>query len=105
MLQPSGVRLVAVAFADLNGDFASDLFIALKLKNGRLLMVTLNGTDGRLLSAFVPFSAPLKAGARVQLLTPDLNGDGAPEIALFISNGGLGVPRLSAFTAGGRRLL
>ena len=105
MLQPSGVRLAAAAFADLNGDFASDFFFALKLKSGRLLVVTLNGTDGHVLGAFAPFPAKLQASAHVRLLTADLNGDEVPEVALVISNGGIGVPRLSAFTVTGRRLL
>jgi len=104
-LQATGAHFVAVAFADLSDDFVKDIVVALKLKNGRLVVVSFDGFSGRMVSAFVPFPAPLKTTARVQLLTADLNGDGALEFALLISNGGTGVPRLSAFTAAGRRVL
>jgi CSLREA domain-containing protein len=105
ILQPSGARPAAGAFADLTGDFINDVVLAFKLKNGRLLLLTLDGVDGRILRAFVPFPAKFKAGARVQLITLDLNGDGAPEVVLVIPNAGPGVPSLSAFTAAGRRVL
>jgi hypothetical protein len=104
-LQRSGVRLAAVAFPDLSGDFVSDIVVALKLKTGRLLVVSLDGFAGRILGAFVPFPAPLQPGARLRLLTADLNGDGVREVALLVTGGGPGVPRLSAFTVTGRRLL
>jgi CSLREA domain-containing protein len=105
ILQPSGARPAAGAFADLTGDFINDVVLAFKLKNGRLLLLTLDGVDGRIRGVFAPFPARLRAGARVQLITLDLNGDGAPEVVLVIPNGGPGVPSLSAFTAAGRRVL
>jgi hypothetical protein len=101
----AGIRLAAGAVADLGGGRTQDLALAFRLKSGRLLVVTFNGADGRVLGAFLPFPARLKAGARVQLLTADLNGDGTPEIVLLVTGGGSGVPRLSAFTATGRRVL
>jgi parallel beta-helix repeat protein/predicted outer membrane repeat protein len=104
-LQPSGARLAAAAFADLSGDFVNDIVVALKLKNGKLLVVSFDGFNGHILNAFVPFPAKFQAGARVQLLTADLNGDGSPEVVLLVSGGGPGVPRLSAFTPAGRRVL
>jgi Right handed beta helix region len=104
-LQPGGARLVTAAFADLGGDFVNDIVLALKLKNGRLLVVTFDGFTAHIVAAFVPFPATLKASARVQLLAADLNGDGTPEVVLLINGGGPGVPRLSAFAAGGRRVL
>jgi CSLREA domain-containing protein len=104
-LQPAGAHLAAATFADLDGDFDTDLVLALRLRNGRLLLLTLDGADGHILSAFVPFPARLNTAAHVRLLTADLNGDGALEVALIISNGGPGVPPLSAFTAAGRRVL
>jgi hypothetical protein len=104
-LQPAGTRLAAVTFADLDGNFDTDLALALRLRNGRLLLLTLDGADGHILGAFIPFPARLNAAAHVRLLTADLNGDGALEVALIIANGGPGVPPLSAFTAAGRRVL
>jgi hypothetical protein len=103
--QPAGGRLAAGAFADFNADLTNDVALALRLKNGRLLVVSCDGRDGHILAAFLPFPAQLKAGARVQLLTADLTGDGTPEVVLFIVNGGPSVPRLSAFSAAGRRVL
>jgi hypothetical protein len=103
--QPAGGHLAAGGFADFNADFTSDIALAFRLKNGRLLVVTFDGADGHVLGAFVPFPAKVKVGARVQLLTADLNGDGAPEVVLLVVGGGPGVPGVSAFSPTGRRVL
>jgi predicted outer membrane repeat protein len=105
VLQPTGARLSAVAIGDVGGDFVSDVVLALRLKNGRLLVVSFDGIDGHIQRAFVPFWNELKVGARVQLFTVQFNANPAFEIALVINQGGQGVARLSVFDGTGARLL
>lgn len=103
-LQRSGTRLAAAAFGDFNGDFSTDIAVALKLRNNRLLVVNFNGVDGSILGVFQPFPNRLGARARVQLMSMNFSGDDALEIALLVSNGGPGVPRIGIFSAAGTRL-
>jgi hypothetical protein len=104
-LQPSGAHLAAAAFADLSGDFVTDIVLAIKLKSGKLLVVSFDGFSGQILSAFLPFPARLQAGARVQLLTLQLGPDPGFEVILLINQGGPNVPRVSVFSEAGTRLL
>jgi hypothetical protein len=105
LLQPSGARFAAAAFADVNGDFVNDIVLAFRLRSNKLLIVTIDGLTNQVLGAFVPFPARLAARARLQLLTLNLVGDTALEIALIVNSGGPGVPRVSAFTGTGARVL
>jgi hypothetical protein len=67
--------------------------------------VTFDGLDGRVQGAFQPFTARLGSQARVKLVPLNLIGDLTAEVVLFVKNGGPGVPRLSAFTATGSRIV
>jgi hypothetical protein len=105
ILQPSGARLAAFAFGDVSGHSVNDIVLALRLRNGRLLVVSFDGVDGHVLGAFVPFRATLNADARVQLVTLDFSADPGLELGLLVSKGGPGVPRVSVFSERGTRLL
>jgi CSLREA domain-containing protein len=104
-LQPAGARLAAFAMGDVNGDFVSDIVVALRLRNNQLLLVTFDGVSGKILGVFQPFARALLPGARVQLVTLNLVGDAALEIGLIVNSGGPGVPHISAFTKTGGRVL
>jgi CSLREA domain-containing protein len=104
-LQPSGARFSAAAFGEVNGDFVNDIVLAFRLRGNKLLIVTFDGVSGKILGVFQPFARALLPGARVQLLTLNLVGDAALEIALIVNSGGPGVPHISAFTATGTRIL
>jgi hypothetical protein len=51
-LHTFGGRVAGAAFADLSGDNANDIALVFKRKCGKLLVVTLDRTDGRILGAF-----------------------------------------------------
>jgi len=104
-LQLSGTRLMGAAFGDVNNDSTNDLALVFRRRSGRLLVVTLNGANGQTLAVFTPFPAKLSASARLRLVMLDLIGDAAAEIALLVTNGGPGVPRISVFGGTGVRIL
>jgi Chlamydia polymorphic membrane protein (Chlamydia_PMP) repeat len=104
-LQRGGAKLAAFAFGEANGDTAKDIVVAFRQRNGKLLVATLSGANGGVVGAFQPFSQPLATGARVQLLLLNLNADPLLDIGLSINGGGTGIPRVSAFTVAGARLL
>jgi glucose/arabinose dehydrogenase len=104
-LAPSGAHLAAFAIGDVNGDFVDDIVLAVRLRNHKLLVVSFNGVSGKILSAFRPFASPLRADAKVRLVTLNLNSDAALEIGLIVTPAGLGVPSVSAFTSAGTRVL
>jgi hypothetical protein len=79
--------------------------LAFRLRNNKLLIVTIDGFTNQILGAFVPFPARLAARARLQLLTLNLVGDAALELALIVNSGGPGVPHISAFSGTGTRIL
>jgi hypothetical protein len=70
-----------------------------------LLLATFEGVSGKIVGVFQPFTAAAPSGARVQLVPINLNADPALEIGLVVSPGGFGVPRISAFTMTGARIL
>jgi hypothetical protein len=105
LLEPSGARLAAVAFGDVNGDNANDIVLAFRLRSNKLLIATFEGVSGKIVGVFQPFTAAAPSGARVQLVPINLNADPALEIGLVVSPGGFGVPRISAFTMTGARIL
>jgi hypothetical protein len=104
-LQRGGAKLAAFAFGETNADSTKDVVLAFRQRNGRLLVATLSGTNGGVVGAFQPFSQPLATGARVQLLLLNLNADPLLDIGVIINGGGTGIPRVSAFTVTGARLL
>jgi hypothetical protein len=104
LLQPTGARLAGFATGDINGDNVNDVVVALRLRNGRLLVASFDGAGGKIVGVFQPFRNALSAGARVQLVTLNLNADPALEIALIVTPGGVGVPHISAFTGTGTRI-
>jgi hypothetical protein len=104
-LQRGGAKLAAFAFAETNGDTAKDIVLAFRLRNGKLLVATLDGVNGGVLGAFQPFSRPIATGARVKPILVNLDSDPALEIGVLIDGGGMGIPRVSAFTITGQRLL
>jgi len=105
ILQSAGTHFAAVAFADVSGDSVSDIVLAFRQRNGRLMVVSCDGVDGHIQGAFTPVRAMLNPNARVQLVTLQFDPDAAFEIALLINQGGPGVPRLSIFDGTGARLL
>jgi hypothetical protein len=105
LLQSLGARLAAFAFGDVNGDFVSDIVLALRLRNNKVLLATLDGVSGKILGVFQPFAVPLRVGAKVRLLMLTLVADAALEIGLIVTPGGPGVPLVSAFTMTGMRVL
>jgi hypothetical protein len=104
-LQRVGSKLAAFAFAETNGDTVKDIVVAFRLRNGKLLIATVSGANGGVAGAFQPFSRPLATNARVQLLPLNLNADPLLDLGLIINGGGTGIPRVSAFTVAGARLL
>jgi CSLREA domain-containing protein len=104
-LQPSGARFSAAAFGEVNGDFVNDIVLALRLRSNKLLLVTFDGVSGKILGVFQPFASSLRADAKVRLVTLNLVGDGALEVALIVNSGGPGVPHISAFSGTGMRIL
>jgi len=105
ILLSGGAHFSAFAFGDVSGDSVNDIVLALRLRNGRLLLASLDGVDGHIQGAFAPFPARVNPSARVQLVTLDFSTDSGSEIGLLVTNGGLGVPRVSIFNEIGRRLL
>jgi hypothetical protein len=105
ILQSGGAHFTAFTFGDVSGDSVNDIVLALRLKSGRLLLASLDGVDGHIQGAFVPFPAKLNPSARVRLLTLDFSADPGLEIGLLIVNGGAGVPHISVFSERGTRLL
>ena len=105
LLEPSGARLAAVAFGDVNGDNVSDIVLAFRLRSNKLLLATFEGVSGKVVGAFQPFAAAAPSGAHVQLVPINLNADTALEIGLVVTPAGLGVPHISAFTVAGARAL
>jgi hypothetical protein len=104
-LQRGGTKLAAFAFGETNGDSTKDVVLAFRLRNGKLLVATLSGANGGVVGAFQPFSRPLTTNARVQLLPLNLNVEPLLDIGLIINGGGTGIPRVSAFTITGTRIL
>jgi hypothetical protein len=105
LLQPSGARFAAFALGDVNGDNVKDIVLAFRLRNNKLLIASFDGVNGKIVGVFQPFTAAAPSGARVQLVTVNLNADPALEIGLIVTPGGLGVPHISAFTLTGTRIL
>jgi hypothetical protein len=104
-VQPSGIRFTAFALGDVNGDKVSDIVLAFRLRNDKLLIASFDGVNGKIVGVFQPFTAAAPSGARVQLVTINLNSDPALEIGLIVTPGGFGVPHISAFTLTGSRIL
>jgi parallel beta-helix repeat protein len=104
-LQRGGTKLLAFAFGETNGDNFKDIVLAFRLRNGRLLIATLSGVNGGVLGAFQPFPRPMAIGARVQLVLLNLDANPPLDIGVVINGGGPGIPRVSAFTITGARLL
>jgi Right handed beta helix region len=104
-LQPSGARFSAAAFGEVSGDNVNDIVVAFRLHNNKLLLVTFDGVSGKILGVFQPFASSLRADAKVRLVTLNLVGDAALEIALIVNSGGPGVPHISAFSGTGMRIL
>jgi Right handed beta helix region len=104
-LQPSGARFSAAAFGEVSGDSVNDIVLAFRLRSNKLLLVTFDGVNGKILGVFQPFASSLRADAKVRLVTLNLVGDAALEIGLIVSSGGPGVPHISAFSGTGRRIL
>jgi len=104
-LQPSGTRLAAFTFGDVNADNVNDIVLAFRLRNNKLLIATFDGVDGHVRGAFQPYRNAVGAGARVQLVTVNLNADPALEIGIIVTPASVGVPHISAFTVNGTRIL
>jgi hypothetical protein len=105
LLQPSGARFAAFALGDVNGDNVKDIVLAFRLRNNKLVIASFDGVSGKIVGVFQPFTAAAPSGARVQLVTVNLNADAALEIGLIVTPGGFGVPHISAFTVTGSRIL
>jgi Right handed beta helix region len=105
LVEPSGFRLAAFAIGDVSGDFVSDIVLAFRLRNNKLLIATFDGVDGHIRAVFTPFTNAAPSGARVRLVTVNLNADPALEIGIIVTPGGFGVPNISAFTVTGARIL
>jgi Right handed beta helix region len=105
VLQPSGIRFTAFALGDVNGDNVSDIVLAFRLRNNKLLIASFDGVNGKIVGVFQPFTAAPDPGARVKLVTVNLNADPALEIGLIVTPGSFGVPHISAFTVTGSRVL
>jgi glucose/arabinose dehydrogenase len=105
LLKPSGARLAAFAIGEVSGDFVSDVVLAFRLRNNKLLVVSFNGVSGKILGVFQPFASPLRADAKVRLVTLNLNSDAALEIGLIVTPGSSGVAHISAFSGTGMRIL
>jgi Right handed beta helix region len=104
-LQRGGAKLAAFAFGETSGDTTKDIVLAFRQRNGKLLIATLSGANGGVVGAFQPFPRPLATNARVQLVLVNVNADPALEIGVSIDGGGTGIPRVSAFTVKGGRVL
>jgi fibronectin-binding autotransporter adhesin len=104
-LQPSGARFSAAAIGEVSGDNVNDIVVAFRLRNNKLLLVTFDGVSGKILGVFQPFASALRADTKVRLITLNLVGDAALEIALIVNSGGPGVPHISAFSGTGMRIL
>jgi hypothetical protein len=105
LVEPSGFRLAAFAVGDVSGDFVSDIVLAFRLRNNKLLIATFDGVDGHIRAVFTPFTNAVGVGARVRLVLINLNADPALEIGIIVTPGSSGVPRISAFTVTGTRVL
>jgi Right handed beta helix region len=105
LVEPSGFRLAAFAIGDVSGDFVSDIVLAFRLRSNKLLIATFDGVDGHIRAVFTPFTNALAAGARVRLVTVNLNADPALEIGIIVTPAAFGVPHISAFTVTGTRIL
>jgi hypothetical protein len=105
LLGRSGSRLAAFGFADINGDNVSDIVLAFRLRNNKLLIASFDGVNGKIMGVFQPFPAAPDPGARVKLVTLNLNSDPALEIGLVVTPGSFAVPHISAFTVTGRHIL
>jgi Right handed beta helix region len=105
LVEPSGFRLAAFAIGDVSGDFVSDIVLAFRLRNNKLLIATFDGVNGKIVGVFQPFPAAPDPGARVKLVTVNLNSDPALEIGIIVTPGSFAVPHISAFTVTGSRIL
>jgi hypothetical protein len=103
-LQRAGARLAAFAFGDVNGDFVNDIVLAFRQRNNKLLIATFDGIDGHIRGVLQPFTSPLRTDAKVHLVLMDVSADPGAEIVLLVTSAP-GVPRLSVFTEGGRRVV
>jgi hypothetical protein len=104
-LQRGGTKLLAFAIGETNGDLRRDIVLAFRLRNGHLLIATLSGVDGGVLGVFQPFTRPLASTARVQLVLINLDANPPLDIGVIINGGGTGIPKVSAYTITGTKLL
>src|SRR5205085_1260194 len=79
---PAGLRPVAVAVADLNGDGRLDLAVANELR-GELSVLAGHG-DGTFAAAQTVAASPAPSA----ITATDLNGDGMPDLVIANSFGG-----------------
>jgi Right handed beta helix region len=105
LVEPSGFRLAAFAVGDVSGDFVSDIVLAFRLRSNKLLIATFDGVDGHIRAVFTPFTNAIGVGARVRLVTVNLNTDPALEIGIIVTPASFGVPHVSAFTMAGTQVL
>jgi Right handed beta helix region len=105
LVEPSGFRLAAFAIGDVSGDFVSDIVLAFRMRNNKLLIATFDGVDGHIRAVFTPFTNAVPSGARVRLVTVNLNADPALEIGIIVTPAAFGVPHISAFTVTGTQIL